>query len=284
MENDVKERNKKVIQKGLLILLVIIAVLALLFVFIKVHTKKEATKRQAEYRESAGNYVDDFDEENYRKEKERLGLPSSEPVKECGVMNVGGDTFYLGMTMQEVVDFGYDYEEWLDGDQIGYGSMALYLDKDGPIFDMPPMLDCGFELAEGKDGDSYKDYRLSFLHLNQIWGGGWQEYYSGRLSYNAEIVHGIKTDMSYREIMDILEPYEETGQVRIELFGGGGNSLYMRMFEDGTVYVFEFTHMHLQEIHIFMEENLPVVTDKLKWNFSKWFDSFFCNLFILFHI
>lgn len=273
MENDVKEMNKKVIMKALAIIFILIAAFVLLLVIMNIYNKRKAEQRQIEYRESADNYVSDFDEENYFKEKERLEIPSSEPVTEYGAMNVGGDTYYLGMTMQEIVDFGYSYHEWLDGDEIGSGSLAVFLEGEEGRFSMPPMLNCYFSLVEGGDADSYEDYRLTSLRLNHFYLGGYQKYYFGHMSYNAEIIHGIKTDMSYREIMDILEPYEEAGQARIELLSDGGSIMFMRLLEGETVYVFTFKDMYLNEINMFREDALPSATDRLKRKFSLFFKS-----------
>lgn len=272
MDSEVKERNKKVMIKGAIILSVIIAAFVLLFVIMSSYHKREANRRQIEYRETFRNYADEFDAENYRKEKERLGLSPSEPVSECGAINVGGDEYYLGMTMQEIVDLGYLYHEWLDGDEIGRGSLVLYLNDEDARAVTPVMLNCSFDLAEGGDADSYEDYVLSGIHLGEVWLGGSRVYYDGRISYNAEVIHGIRTDMSYWEIMDILEPYEEKGQLRIELFGSGDNTyLIVRVIEGGVVYVYEFWDMHLRNIHMFEEEDMATTTDKLKWKFSKWF-------------
>lgn len=272
MECEVKERNKKVMIKGAIILFAIIAVFALLFVIMGIYNKWKEAKRQIEYRETFRNYADEFDAENYGKEKERLGLSPSEPVSECGAINVGGDEYYLGMTMQEIVDLGYPYHEWLDGDEIGRGSLALYLNEEDARADTPVMLNCGFDLAEGGDADSYEDYVLSGIHLGEVWLGGSRVYYDGRISYNAEVIHGIRTDMSYWEIMDILEPYEKKGQLRIELFGSGDNAyVIVRVIEGGVVYTYEFWDMHLRNIHMFEEEDMATTTDKLKWKFLKWF-------------
>ena len=70
--NGVKEKNRGAFKKVMMIILAITAVFALLLVIMGIYNKRKEAKRQIEYRETFRNYADEFDAENYRKEKERL--------------------------------------------------------------------------------------------------------------------------------------------------------------------------------------------------------------------
>lgn len=246
-------------KKHIFIALAVIVILILVFVGLHILNKKktqlEYAQLQQDYRESVNNYVPDLDMEAYLKEKEKWNLDPSAPVSEYGMINVNGNTYYLGMTMQEVIDFGYPYVEYLDEeDGNGLGSLVLYYDEDDKDAVTPAMINLTFRLKEGGDRLSRDDYELSSFHLNEYSVSyNQQEYYFGKLSHNAEIIYGIKTDMTYQEVMAILEPLGEQAEVTLRNEAGPYMTVHVTMGEH--VYVLNFREMRLSEMNMFLEEN-----------------------------
>lgn len=247
--------NKKRILVVLAVIAVIIPLGIGIHMLIKKNQQQQYEKRQLEYRESMENYVPNIDMDAYFKEKERWDIEPSVPVSDYGMMNVNGDTYYFGMTMQEVIDFGYPYSEYLDeGNGSGLGSLVLYYNEDDKEAVTPAMMNLTFRLREGGDPLSYDDYELGSINLNEYCvSGRQQEYYTGRLSHNAEIIHGIHTDMTYEEVMAILEPLGE--QVEVHLGHEASPYVTMKVTMGECIYILNFRELRFCEMNMFLEED-----------------------------
>lgn len=262
--DSIKSSNKRLIIKLICFIFVVIGLIFILCLLQKKYDQNKYDRLQLKFQESIPNYTPDFDEEKYDNEKEALHLEPSEPVTDYGIINVNGNNFYLGMTMKEVIDLGYPYHEWLnEEDGNGLASLSVFYDKKDEKLGFTPMINCTFCLIENGDKSSYEDYELSSLSLNYVDSSKSSKDYSERISYNAEIIYGIRTDMTYQEIMEILEPYED--RIKVELFSDAGPLLTMKLYTDNHVYVFKFREMHLLEISMYYVEDKVTIWDKIWW-------------------
>lgn len=247
--------NKKRILTIVAVVIVIISVLVGLYALINMGKQYVIDQQQLEFRESVNNYVPDLDMEAYLKEKERWNLEPSAPVSEYGMMNVNGNTFYFGMTMQEVIDFGYPYTEYLDDENgNGLASLVIYYNEDDKERITPAMMNLYFRLKEGGDRLSYEDYELSSVNLNEYSPGHNQEkFYIGEISHNAEIIYGIHTDMTYQEVMEILDPLGEEAEVVLRNDAGHYMTVQVTMGE--CIYVLSFRELRLCEMEMALIRN-----------------------------
>ncbi len=261
----IKSSNKRLIIKLIFFIFVVIGLIFVLCFLQKKYDQDKYDRLQLKFRESIPNYTPDFDEEKYDKEKEALHLMPSEPVTDYGIINVNGNNYYLGMTMKEVIDFGYPYHEWLnEEDGSGLASLSVFYDRKDEKLGSTPMINCTFCLIENSDKSSYEDYELTSMSLNYVDSS---KFYSERISYNAEIIYGIQTDMTYQEIMEILEPYED--QIKVQLLSDAGPLFTMKLYTDNYVYVFKFREMHLLEISLYYAEDKVTIWDRILWKLWK---------------
>lgn len=167
---------------------------------------------------------DEIQSSDYDAVKKKLNMPEAEPVTNPGEINVCGSTFYLGMTLSDVEDLGYQYDEYRNEESGEIESIAAYYPMD---IDTYGMVSCYIVLKDGGDKDNPADYIVQAIYTG-YWYDADDEM---KLYYNTEIFHGIKSDMPVEELKAVLSQMDENWELYME-----GEYPYANIFVDNMDY------------------------------------------------